>query len=164
MKLSSALFVSIVVALLPLVGCYAHFEGALERTIGPYRIQFASDPKFPTAGQQVSLLFSVQNVSTGRDLANIRINLLVSGKQGRLLEIKEASFKEGDVAIPYMFPRSGAHTVLLQVLTPKGQVEAEFPVEVSGGKEGETNYLLPAASSAIGFVLGYVYARRKHPR
>lgn len=147
----------------------AHVEGGESVTVGPYVVEFASDPAVPIAGQETFLSFSVRDAETDSHLNDVRITVIIEDQRGKIFEMEDALFPSGDLLLTFTFPSDGTHSIALEIKEDSSLRRAEFEIEVSPlgvgvsnvGDDAVTLILVAGGSFVAGGVLGYLLRRRR---
>ena len=131
MRVSLVFLLLLVTPSLIMNGVSAHITGGLTKDIGQYRIQFISEPKFPTEGEKVLLYFNLQNATTGLDLYNQTASVTLIKDDQVLWDFGKQDARSANVMIHYIFDRAGQYTVSIELLSTTSPVKANFPLEVA---------------------------------
>ncbi|HJU12883.1 MAG TPA: hypothetical protein VJ792_00310 [Candidatus Nitrosotalea sp.] len=130
-------------------------------------VQFETSPHTPSVGENSTLSFSVQNLSTGEHLKNFTetVTILYYGNSGSVLVHKYQSdiVRDGDFEKHYVFDKGGTYGVFLRADTPAFINVSRFAVFVSSPEFQVLNlvYLLLPFLIVIGILggIGFVVAR-----
>ncbi len=158
MRISLVFLLLLVTSSLVMNSASAHITGGLTKDVGQYRIQFISEPKFPTEGERVLLYFNLQNATTGLDLYNQTASVTLI-KDGQVLwDFGKQDARFANVMIHYIFDRAGQYTVSIELLSTTSPVKADFPLEVASNLT--TFFILPSIA-VLTFVAVIVIVTRK---
>jgi hypothetical protein len=163
MRISLVFILLLATSYLIMNGASAHITGGLTKDVGQYRIQFISEPKFPTEGDKVLLYFNLQNATTGLDLYNQTASVTLI-KDGQVLwDFGKQDARFANVMIHYIFDKAGQYTVSIELLSVKSPVRANFPLEVAGSF-GAFFILLGIAVLAFVAIIFIVTRKVKNPQ
>lgn len=139
---------------------YAHISGGITKEIGHYRIQFVSEPEFPTQNERVTLLFNIQNATTGLDLYNRTVSVRIAKDEQIIKTFPDYNANNADVMLDYTFADAGIYTVSIEIASAPVPVKADFPVEVSSSSVNTYIFAIIAAA-ATGIVFLVIIFREK---
>ncbi|MBI4258517.1 MAG: cytochrome c oxidase assembly protein [Thaumarchaeota archaeon] len=163
-RLALPILLAVLLGVSSLSVAYGHTEGgsAQRRIVGDYQIGFETFPPIPTFGSNITLIFSVSELS-GNHVSNITASVTVVGEGDMIQRYPEQFYRSGDFSARHVFDSEGRYTVVLEI-RPEPPLKAEFEVNVySESILLLVNYggfaVLGVVLAAIGFF--YVKSRGK---